>query len=119
MKTQAMFDKVVRHLRKQGQKATDDQSCLYRKVTEEGKVLKCAVGCLIPESKYDPKMERSGLDTIREQFPKALPKLTEYQFGILKDLQCVHDLDEVDQWEDEFRDIAADIRGLKYRKPRG
>ena len=119
MKTQAMFDKVVRHLRKQGQKSINRDSCLYRKVTEEGQVLKCAVGCLITDSKYDSQMEGNGLDTIREHFPKALPKLTEKQFVILKSLQCIHDLNKVDQWEDEFRDIAADIRGLKYRKPRG
>lgn len=53
---QRWFDTVTRHLLSQKEKSLfkeEDDSCAYRGL--DGK--KCAIGCLIPDSKYEPSME--------------------------------------------------------------
>jgi len=57
---QEIFNKVVRHLHEQGERALDKSGkvCVYRDgIGKNGKVLTCAVGCLIPEGLYDPACE--------------------------------------------------------------
>jgi len=54
MTRQEMLDKALAHLRKQGEFAkTLYGACCYR--TPEG--LKCAVGALIPDDRYEPQLE--------------------------------------------------------------
>lgn len=63
MKIQEAFDKIATHLLTQDSKAMDGAgTCCY--LTEEG--LKCAIGCLIPEEKYDITMEGYGVIELRE-----------------------------------------------------
>ncbi len=50
---QQTFNKVVRHLRRQGVRSSDEGVCLYRGPDDT----KCAVGCLIPDELYSPRME--------------------------------------------------------------
>lgn len=58
---QEIFDKVYTHLEQQGgASALETGACLYR--SEDGKM--CAVGCLIPDDKYDPKFEGEPVDEL-------------------------------------------------------
>lgn len=54
---QEVYDTVVNHHRTQGRQATSNGSCRYR--TADG--LKCAIGCLIPDDKYDSTFEGKGV----------------------------------------------------------
>ncbi len=99
MTNQEIFDKVAAHLIKQGGPARDaDHECMYR--APNGYM--CAVGCLIPDSAYDPVMEgrRAAdpvvLDVLESLYPDADPAL-------FSALQPVHDTtaeDPSDNWSD-------------------
>ena len=94
MNKQEMFDKVSTHLFTQGERAMlpkEAQSdefpaglCAYR--APNG--FKCAVGCMIPDEKYDPKMEGVCADSVIQEY-----HLESYiPFGDLtRDLQDTHD----------------------------
>lgn len=53
---QETFDTIYKHLLDQGGKSVDRDTgiCMYRGPNGT----KCAIGCLIPDDKYDPKWER-------------------------------------------------------------
>lgn len=56
MKLQETFDKILKHLRTQGHPcmlSTGKGRCVYRNDAGES----CAVGCLIPDEMYKPKLE--------------------------------------------------------------
>ena len=99
MNDQEIFDKVAAHLIKQGGPARDENNdCAYR--APNGRT--CAVGCLIPDSAYDPDMEgrRAAdpvvLDVLESLYPGADPAL-------FSALQHVHDTtaeDPSDNWFD-------------------
>lgn len=88
---QTMFNKIAKHLLKQGRAATsDDGQCLYR--DPHGNM--CAVGCLIPERQYHEDMEAS--------MPRARVfsiaaggnvKYRQHEFEFLQDCQSAHDED--------------------------
>lgn len=65
MTNQETFDIVARALIKQGRPAFDNLrtggACRYRFALEDGTILKCAAGHLIPDEKYDPRMEGVGV----------------------------------------------------------
>lgn len=95
MNKQEIFDKVVRHLYAQGKPAMNGANCRYR--SNDG--LSCAVGCLIPDSCYDPGMENQTVSM--EKVQKVLrasgiltgsnsdeEQATTYLLG---DLQFAHD----------------------------
>lgn len=71
MTEQEIFDKVVRHLKKQGQPARvpveevgpNVTRCVYRTSDEKS----CAVGCLIPDELYSPDIERTNIGTLIEE----------------------------------------------------
>lgn len=91
MNPQEIFDTVARHLFTQGKRATDfEQSynrtvCRYR--TSDG--LKCAAGCLIPDDKYDPKMEGWAING--EKVRTYLPQFVIDNIWLVVDLQRAHD----------------------------
>lgn len=52
-----IFEKVFEHLLKQNKKSTDKGGdCQYR-LRDDEQTLKCAVGCLIEDQFYDPRIE--------------------------------------------------------------
>lgn len=113
MKTlQETFDKVVKHLRQQGIKATNSLGiCLYR--TKDG--LMCGVGCLIEDEEYDPLMEGSLPSVVAEKsqlFKKDYGDHLEF----LQILQSVHDDTAVDKWEERLQEIATEY-GLSFPSP--
>lgn len=109
---QEVFDKVVDHLRTQGEPAKNSRGkCKYK--TDSG--LKCAIGCLIEDDEYNPKME--GLSLIFSPandnsglFPSWMQR--EPINPLLNQLQRCHDFNGNDDshWRDHleegFKDIA-------------
>ncbi len=105
MTPQEIFDTVVTHLFQQGRQSSVKGMCLYR--SESG--LKCAVGALIPDDAYDPKMDDfddsefgdTGISSLISSglLPSDLQKTFEDNITLLRDLQDAHDLDL--SWGDE------------------
>lgn len=92
MNAQDIFDTVVKHLFAQGKQALDhDGDCVYRSPTG----LKCAVGCLIPDDKYDPELESRTIRTLLNR--GVLPLEYSPHRMLLGALQGVHD--DPDNWE--------------------
>ena len=101
---QVFYDKTCAHLVTQGCRAYGkftqtsslgvqcaDYGCMYR--TPDGK--SCAIGCHIPDSEYDEKMENKNISTLTATYPtiaKLIPDL-----GLATELQSVHDFME-DWW---------------------
>lgn len=105
---QETFDTVVAHLRKQGQKSLYNGRCRYR--TPDG--LKCAVGCLIPDSEYDEGLEGGYRMTGAHNLIVSLG----HDADFAEELQIAHDNIEINKWEESFRGIASDF-GLTYTPP--
>lgn len=106
MTMQGVFDTVVRHLREQGAKSirSDAKGCGYRGIGG----MACAVGCLIDDDVYDPRMEGSVLYALFDTYP-SLSHLKEYG-PILAPLQRLHDMSSVIAWEAGFERIAERFR---------
>jgi len=116
---QEMFNTVSEHLLTQGEKAFDVAgTCVYR----GAKGMSCAVGCLIPDSLYEPLMDgRSPEDTVEdeansmsiENLFEASPKVAELlgagNRAFLVLLQSIHDCYEVEEWKEELEKLAADL----------
>lgn len=85
---QAVFDEVVEHLMRQGAPARKSTygACLYR-----SKERKCAVGFLISDEVYTPKMEERGICDLLDNFGKELPSYFFTHKDLLLDLQTAHD----------------------------
>lgn len=79
MTAQQVYDTVCAHLAAQARRSLvermglgpwgdtgSDTTCMYR--SPDG--LRCAIGCLIPDSEYHPEMERRGVGGIR---PMVVP----------------------------------------------
>src|ERR1700723_4178090 len=116
MDSQEVFDTIVSHLRQQGCVAQDEFSGMCRYRTDDGK--KCAVGVLIPDELYSPKMESqtytqlvNNIDTPQE----LVVRLSEHG-NLLIRMQKVHDKSTTNQWEFEFRKVANDFH-LQYNLP--
>lgn len=92
---QEMFDRVVAHMRAQGQQSvfrfegSASTMCAYR--GPDG--LKCAIGCLIPDDVYTPRMEGQAVGAIVARFPDVRRALRPGAVGLnfLTELQEAHD----------------------------
>lgn len=92
MDYQSTLETVVRHLFAQGRKAGDSKNCYYR--APDG--TKCAVGILIPDDQYDPRMDRDNetISMIAVKFSeKPFFKSIREHMSFLTDLQNIHDND--------------------------
>ena len=136
MNNQAVFDRVARHLKAQGQPAQlpDGNACYLRYETSTGEVLKCAVGALIPDAEYDPVLEEESgcgtmLEHIREEHVSVERGLThgkypaqdfffliheevgaedEEDWQFLASLQDVHDDAYPHEWPSALAHVADD-----------
>jgi hypothetical protein len=133
---QRIFNKVAKHLLKQGVKCqTNRGTCRYR--GSEGKT--CAIGCLIPDSLYDPQIENMGIHVafnyaapyegliaplvkpragtrkrvLMDILAGATGASTAEHYYFLRQLQSVHDGYEPDEWRGELKDLADkyDLKG--------
>ena len=118
MKSQHLFDKVVKHLREQNAQSYhyNKNLCQYRMADDQGHILKCAIGALIPDDEYDDQMEgMSGFDlliswplVLRADLSPPGTEAWEAQLILLRALQCLHDNYDVDKWEAGFAYIAQE-----------
>lgn len=110
MTKQEIYTTVVQHLRKQGEKSGETSpTCRYR-LEKNGRVLQCAIGCLIPDEYYDPEMEDSKIwatsagRKFLEEVLGVSPQDAIVEF--LGELQTIHDNFYVEEWEESFLDLA-------------
>lgn len=82
---QQVYDTVARHIIAQKTAAVSGYTCRYR--TPHGR--KCAIGCLIPDDMYDPRMEGYGIRHFMQEFPGVLPPVDS---DLLEALQSAHDI---------------------------
>lgn len=107
---QGLFNRVVTKLLKQNEKSIVPASnvCLYRGPNG----LRCAIGHLITNAAYDPKIEghifsrRSVLRALRESGVVA-PNGSEIR-RLLGELQDTHDDIDTKNWRDRFRILAEE-----------
>lgn len=103
MTPQAIFDKVAKHLLKQGCKSMDGDVCRYR----HGK-LRCAAGVLIPAKLYSAsRME--GASVSAPLLFDGMPEWWRENISLIRELQIIHD----NAPESGFREyVTRRLRGL-------
>lgn len=106
MTHQETFDLIVAHLRKQNEKSLNGDYCRYKNA--DG--LKCAVGALIPDEKYSISLEERN--ALEHPVAELLLELG-HDPALCNRLQIVHDVYLIDDWEEQFREVAREFR-LKY-----
>jgi len=112
MTLQEIFDKVVQHARTQGYRATNSRGmCQYR---YGGR--KCFIGALIPDEDYEEAMEVSAVDALIGSYHAIAILLGSDKIEALLELQTIHDVHSVEEWEQEFEEFAAK-HSLEYAKP--
>lgn len=132
MNRQEVFDTIVTHLRTQGKPARAAVgNCRYRmEDPNSGEVLRCAIGCLIPDELYSPEMEGAGVTPLifdaefkGYELPEILINASADDRDFLSQLQRVHDQglswDEhglTKAGEERMRQIANDFH-LRYEAP--
>jgi hypothetical protein len=101
---QDIFDQVVVHLFRQGKKSVDLKSgfCAYRSVDTDGRVLKCAAGCLIADDEYQSKFDVIGGWVMNVR----LGNFNANHKDLINDLQTVHDVFDRNDWYERLRLIA-------------
>ncbi len=102
---QETYDKVKTHLLAQMERSVEGGVCRYRGPNGTA----CAVGCLIPDGKYFPGMERESVWDVMQRWPGAIPCDNE---RLLSLLQRVHDVEDPDEWATELAAVAY-FFGLK------
>lgn len=99
MTKQETFDIVARHLLTQNAKSADGNgSCLYR--DESGR--KCAIGCLVPDEKYDADLE----DTALGLNPRLNEAVGDHDHSLLDAMRDVHDGEDVCEWPYCLTEVA-------------
>lgn len=116
MDQQKIYSRVRKHLLKQGRPAHlpygFEGECAYRTTDQDGKVLKCAIGCLIPFRLYTPELEGTSIDGLRvlTTVREALGDTIELDdVSLLQRLQSIHDRTEPEYWEAELNHLAAGL----------
>ena len=99
---QAVFDKVVKHLLTQKRRSEGKQGCAYR--GKDGDM--CAVGCLISDKAYDPKIEGFAVHATEVLATLAESGVPTYNRTLLTDLQDIHDRIAVDLWKVHLKKLA-------------
>lgn len=110
MDRQKIFNKVYKHLLTQKVRSYDKDNdiCLYRQKKGD-KYLKCAVGCLIPSNRYNPKFEKNDITSLFQKFPNiqtVLDVQTNSDKDFLLGLQEIHDSDAVETWNHKLAEFA-------------
>lgn len=121
---QAIFNKVARHLIKQNARSETNsistrrpkngtKICAYRGAQNRS----CAIGCLIADKAYDPKLEgmASGSSMIQKALRASGVLTGKTTQGLLSTLQGVHDGLKPKQWRLRLRDVAENYN-LKLPK---
>lgn len=120
MTNQGVFDQVYTYLARPGgtQSISDEGECLYR--SKDGN--RCAIGCLIPDSDYSPRMEGFCAADLSADF---LPKVfSGVGVRLLQRMQYCHDQTDVDNWDSQYqwqekclKDMRAVAAQFKLKVP--
>lgn len=108
LSTQEIFDKVVTHLRTQGERAVIEpgsNQCMYR--APNG--FKCAAGCLIKDEFYTSALENKFADcpAVEEALQKSGVNMAERDvWDLVVNLQTVHDNSDPCFWEKQLSSLA-------------
>lgn len=108
MLAQEIFDKSVGALLKQNKVSIGESGCYYK--TSCG--LRCAVGHLIPDEMYNPKMESINVMGLLGRFPELKPFMVAEDLqvpiahSLLNRLQFVHDALSTTVWKEEYQKLA-------------
>jgi len=110
-----VFNYVKQHLLNQNEKSVDpwSLSCYYRAQKEDGKVLMCAVGCLIDDNYYSDEFENSSPGDLRVK--RAIESSItnwNYNVSLLSELQNIHDEYEPDQWSLKLEYLESYFGGV-------
>lgn len=114
---QKVYNRVRRHLLTQNRVSANGTGCLYRTYDPNTRrVLKCAVGCLIPFRHYNPAMEEISIladePLLHEALASSLPGFSSEDLDFLYCLQEIHDACNPEDWQDRL-DAVAERYGLK------
>lgn len=105
---QAIFNKVARHLLRQGKASKNSlQDCLYR--GPDG--LKCAIGALIPDKVYKPEWECNdpahwGMSA--DDLTRTIPQYVGDDGNFATELQALHDANKPSLWPQKLRKFAKE-----------
>lgn len=100
---QQVFDQVARHLLTQKAKSVNEAGCAYR--GDNG--LMCADGCLIADDEYKPEYDSNFGGTSWNSLVGSGEVPTRHEC-LIEVLQGIHDVREVDTWEDCLYKVASD-----------
>ena len=101
---QTVFDKVVKHLLTQKRRSEGKRVCAYRGKSGD----MCAVGCLISDKAYDPKIEGSSVynsQVLGKLAESGVPTYNKMKF-LLGDLQYIHDARPISLWKVYLKKLA-------------
>ncbi len=111
MNLQRVFNKIAKHLLTQNEKSEAGWACRYR-LTVPGKVLKCAIGCLISDDLY--KKEIEGSVPSQENVRSVLSE-SGFKYDFLSDeekflskMQWVHDCNTPEDWKAALTRVARE-----------
>jgi hypothetical protein len=119
MTHQEIFDKVAAHLIKQGRQSALGGGCVYRGPDNTS----CAIGCLIPDSAYDPLFDADDGSVLHQvgnpAFVAALAaggvELTDDTvLDLLDALQGLHDDTDHLSWHWRLQTLASGW-GLEFK----
>jgi hypothetical protein len=102
MTNREMFAKVKNHLLTQKKRSEGTGFCLYRGPNG----LKCAIGILIPDSKYHPSLEGR---VCRTPEVMAAAELEKENLELARNLQHVHDNFEPEEWSDRLNEVEKEF----------
>lgn len=110
-----MFDRVVAHARAQKCKSAHPLSgaCVYRGPNGT----KCFIGALIPDDKYEPRMDDENINASSRIIQEAVGMNDNYEQVLLASkLQAIHDARDPSVWEYGFEELAISFE-LTYTPP--
>ena len=110
-----VFNYVKEHLLKQNERSVDPWSlqCQYLSQKEDGKVLMCAIGCLIDNEWYSEKIENlsASNEDVKRAVACSIPNWTVNDI-MLNELQHIHDEYEPDQWSLKLEYLESYFGGV-------
>ena len=111
MTRQELFDALVVHLLRQGERSYEEgKGCRYRGPNG----LKCPVGAALSDLEYKPEMEGKSLLGMAQD-GMLPPRLIEHM-QLLGVMQYVHDVFAVEKWRSAIQEAAMKL-GLELNIP--
>jgi hypothetical protein len=99
---QEIFEFVAKHLLTQKEPALDESGdCVYRGENN----LKCAVGCLIPDSLYRSEIEYVSFSYLNSFFP-SISNYPQKCRNLVCSLQDIHDGQNTESWYEQICILA-------------